>query len=355
MLPVFDLEFRHPWFLLAAVAAILVYYLLARRRAAAVMYSSLSLPDAAPRSLRVRISHLPAILFSLATLAMTIALAGPRTPDDQTHIRSEGIAIMMVVDRSGSMDARDLVKGDVQVNRLEVVKSVFKRFVLGDEAGDDALVAMHAGRGRGDDLVGLIAFARYADGLCPLTLDHGNLVNILDDLEIVTQRNEDGTALGEGLALAVEKLRQQAAKSKVLILLTDGVNNAGDISPQQAAELARRYGIKVYAIGAGTTGWAPVPAVDPFTGRQAFQRARVEIDEQTLKEIADKCDGRYFRATDAQALAQVYQQIDELERSEITELRYLQYHEWYGAFILTAISMIAVAAVSAGTIFRTLP
>ncbi len=350
---VFDLEFRDTWFLWLAVLAPVVYFLLTRSRQSAVSFSTLSLLDRSPRTLRSRLANLPPLLLALALTAMAIALAGPRTPNDETRVRREGIAIIMVVDRSGSMRARDLVKNDSSLDRLEVVKKIFRQFVLGDHG--ESPWSSGFGEGRRDDVIGLVAFARYADGLCPLTLDHGNLLNIAADLEIVKRRGEDGTALGEGLALAVERLRRHPAKSKVVILLTDGVNNTGDITPVQAAELAAAHGIKIYAIGTGTRGLAPVPVQDPFTGKEFLQPVRVEIDEETLKEIAGTTNGRYFRATDAEGLAKIYQEIDRLERTEISEVRYLQYKERYGAFVLTALSLIGSSGLLAGSVFRRLP
>jgi Ca-activated chloride channel homolog len=337
-------EFRDPLFLLTALAAPLAFWL-ASRRASAVRYSSLRIADGAPRSWRVRLSKVPAVFTAIAIVSLAAALAGPRTPDAETKVNREGIAIMMVVDRSGSMNARDLVKDDLSVDRLAVVKDVFRDFVLGGDAG----------RGRPDDPVGLITFAGYADSLCPLTLDHGNLVTIVDDLEIVKRRDEDGTALGDGLALAVERLRRSKAKSKVAILLTDGVNNTGAIDPEQAAELAATQNIKVYCIGAGSDGLAPFPVTDSFTGRQVLRRTFVEIDEATLKSIADKTGGRYFRATDRDGLTKVYAEIDRLERTKITEIQYLQYTEHYVSFVVVALSLMALSALSAATLFRSLP
>ena len=339
----FDWEFRDPLFLLAGVLAPIVYRL-ATRLPAAVTYSSLSIVDGAPASLRRRLSSLPAFLLAIATLAITLALAGPRTGDAVNRIQREGIAIAMVVDHSGSMSARDFVKGDLSVDRLSVVKSVFRDFVGGGGFGG----------GRPDDPVGLIGFARYADGLCPLTLDHGNLISILEDLQIVTDPEEDGTAVGEGLALAVERLRRNPATSKVVILLTDGVSNAGDIPPLQAAELAATHGIKVYAIGAGRTGYAPVP-FRVVGGQTVLRRAYVEIDEKTLRAIADRTGGRYFHATDAEGLAAVVKEIDALERSEVTEIRYLEYEEHYATFAGTALILMAVSSLLAGTLLRRLP
>jgi Ca-activated chloride channel family protein len=350
---VFDWEFRDPWLLWLVLLAPLVYLLLTRSRQAAVQYSTLTLLEHSPSSLRARLVNLPSFLLALAIAAMAVALAGPRMPNDETRVRREGIAIVMVVDRSGSMRARDLVKDDTSLNRLEVVKKIFRQFVVGDR--EESHWSRGFGNGRTDDVIGLVAFARYADGLCPLTLDHGNLLNIVNDLEIVKDRNEDGTALGEGLALAVERLRQHAAKSKVAILLTDGVNNAGTITPSQSAELALTHGVKVYAVGTGTRGLAPVPVTDRFTGRVFLQPARVEIDEGTLKEIAQKTDGRYFRATDAEGLAEIYKEIDRLERTEISEVRYLQYQERYGSLVWMALMMMGGSGLLAGSIFRRLP
>ena len=168
-------------------------------------------------------------------------------------------------------------------------------------------------------------------------------------------RSEDGTALGEGLALAVERLREHEAKSKVVILLTDGVNNAGDIAPQQAAELAATMGVKVYAIGVGTDGIAHVPAVHPLTGQRVMQPMPVEIDEETLKAMAQTTNGRYFRATDAQALAEIYREIDRLERTKVIERQYLSYHEWYSVFTWGALAFLGSGSMLAGTVFRKLP
>ena len=334
-----SLELRDPVFLWVGLLAVPVY-LLASRLPSAVTYSSLGLVDGAPRSLRLRLTPLPAALLAAAVLALAVALAGPRTGDSTSKVYREGIAIAMVVDRSGSMQARDFVEDDASASRLDVVKSVFREFVQKP--------------GRSDDLIGLVSFARYADGACPLTGDHGNLLNILEQQEIVTERSEDGTAVGEGLALAVERLRHQEVRSKVAILLTDGVSNSGDITPGQAAELALQHGIKVYTIGAGRTGWAPVPVRLPG-GTIALRRAYVEMDEETLRDIADRTGGRYFHAADADALADVISEIDRLERSEITEVRYLQYEHHYASFVVLALAFMLGSALLGGTWLRRLP
>jgi Ca-activated chloride channel family protein len=333
------LELRDPFFLLAVALAPLVFAL-AARLPATLTYSSLAIVSLAPRSLRARLARLPALLLALAVVALAIALAGPRTGDATSVLHREGIAIAMVVDRSGSMEARDFVRGDTSVNRLDAVKRVFQDFVSRE--------------GRAGDLIGLVAFARYADSLCPLTTDRGNLLAILEQTEIVVDRSEDGTAVGEGLALAVERLRTQEALSKVAILLTDGVSNAGEIAPRQAAALAAQHGVRVYTIGAGTTGMAPIPVRGPG-GRVSLQAARVEIDEATLEEIAAQTGGRYFHARNADSLADVIDEIDTLERSEITEVRYLEYEYHHAAFVWGALALVGASGVLGGTWLRRLP
>ena len=338
-------EFREP-LLLGLVVFAPVVAILAARRTASATFSSLELVDAVPPTFRSRLAVLPALLLGLAWVLGTIALAGPRSADATSEVKREGIAIAMVVDRSGSMQARDFARGDTSRSRLDVVKDVFRDFVLGGGAGDAA--------GRPDDLVGLVVFARYADGLCPLTLDHRNLAAILDDVAIATERSEDGTAVGDGLALAVERLRHHPAPSKVAILLTDGVSNSGDVQPLQAADLAVEHGVKVYAIGAGSTGFASVP-VTLANGRTVLQRARVEMDEKTLKQIADRTGGRYFRASDEAALAAVTSEIDRLERGEVTEIRYLEYRHHYAGFTGGALASLALSALLAATWLRRAP
>jgi len=339
-----NFEFSDPWLLLFAFFAPLVF-VQASRLPSVVRYSSLGLVETGRRSLRVRLFWLPAAMLSLATLALAIALAGPRTGNAVSEVKREGIAIGMVVDRSGSMQARDFVRGDTSTSRLDVVKTIFRDFVSGGG---------NFGEGRPDDLIGLVAFARYADGLCPLTLDHGSLLAILSQVETPTDQREDGTAVGEGLALAVERLRRQEAASKIIILLTDGVNNSGEIEPLQAADLAAQYGIKVYTIGAGYTGYAPFP-VRRADGRTSLQRMAVEIDEATLQQIARRSGGRYFHATDEDGLREVIEEIGRLERSEISEVRYLEYEPHFAPFVAAALILVLLSALLSSTWLRRLP
>ena len=339
-----EFEFSTPLFLLLAFLAPWVF-LRTNASPATVTFSSFALIESGPRSIRSRLVWLPAAMLACAVVCLAVALAGPRTGDSVSELQHEGIAIAMVVDRSGSMQARDFVRGDASTSRLDVVKRLFRDFVLG--GGE-------VGAGRPNDLVGLVSFARYADGLSPLTLDHGNLAVMLDQIETPAGREEDGTAVGEGLALAVERLRRQETASKVVILLTDGVNNTGDIEPLQAADLAARFGIKVYTVGAGYTGFAPFP-VRAADGRTFLQRQRVEIDEVTLQQIAQRSGGRYFHATDEDGLQAVIEEIDRLERSEVSEVRYLEYEYHFAPFVGLALAALGLSMVLGGSWLRRWP
>ncbi len=338
-----NFEFRDPWLLLALVAAPLVYAA-AARVANVLTYSNLSIVDGAPRSLRMRLANLPALFLAVAFAATAIALAGPRTGDATTVVRREGIAIVMAVDRSGSMLAVDFARNRESISRLDAVKDVFHEFVSGGDAGD----------GRPHDLIGIVGFGTYADSICPLTLDHANLLAILDQLEVPTERAEQSTAVGEGLGLALERLRESDAVSKVVVLLTDGVSNAGELAPLAAAELAADHQVRVYTVGVGTTGYAPIP-VPSRSGRTVLQRVYVEIDEETLKQVAERTGGRYFHARDAKGLVEVYREIDRLEKSEISEVRYLQYREHYAWAAVPALGFLLASALAGATVFRRLP
>jgi len=251
------------WLLLLLLSPILCWRFFSKRRSAAISFSNTAFAAEMTPTLRQRLLWLPKVLFLLALLFLAVSLARPREGRQQTVTQSEGIAIEMVVDRSGSMQALDFKIDGEHVDRLTAVKNVASKFVKGDESLD----------GRFSDLVGLITFAGYADGVTPPTLDHGFLTASLNQTEIVSARSEDGTAIGDAIALGVEKLngldenRNDKVKSKIIILLTDGENTAGELEPVAAAELAQTLGIKIYTIGVGTKGQAPIPVRDPFSGR----------------------------------------------------------------------------------------
>lgn len=338
----FGIAFAHPWYLWAALAIVPVV-LLARHAAGRVQFSSLAaLPHGA--TWRTRLAWLPDALYGLAVLALAVALAGPHRYDGQHRIKRRGIAVMMVVDHSGSMQALDLSERTREQTRLDAVKRVFEQFVL----GGDGL------GGRPDDAIGLIAFARYADTLSPLTLDHANLATAARQVEIVTEQREDGTAVGDGLAQAVERLRAAPQTSKVAIVLTDGVSNAGEVAPLAAASLASDAGVKVYTVGAGTNGRAPIRVTSAFGGTELVS-VPVQIDEDTLRKIAETTGGRYFRATDLDGLRQVYKEIDRLERTEIDETQTGEPAQLYGYLVALAMLAMAGAVTLRATLLRRLP
>lgn len=340
-----NFEFRNVWWLLLLIPTVPITLYLTRRPTATIKYSSLALIEPITSSWRIKLSWLPSWLYTIGCVLGIIALAGPRTSDQQVRIDRDGIAIVMVIDLSSSMNARDLVADDRSVDRLQVVKKVFRNFVLGEQDLP----------GRPNDMIGIVAFAGHADSICPLTFDHQNLALMVEQLEIVTAQAEDGTAIGDGLALAVERLRESKAKSRIAILLTDGEHNAGVIQPQKAAELAADQGVKVYTIGAGTEGVAPVPVRDPFTGETVLRAAEVRIDEKTLKSIADATDGHYYRATDVDSLSEIYSQIDKLERTEISEELFVRYTEKYTVILLLAGLFLTISTLLRSTILRQIP
>lgn len=364
-LEVFHAESR--WALLLLVLVPLVWWwAYARRRPTAVRFSSTQALASVRPSWRVRLWWLIPLLRTLALILLIVALARPRKGNEQARIPAEGIAIQLIVDRSSSMEALDFQLEGQRVNRLAAVRNVVEGFVSGGEGL----------RGRPDDLIGMISFARYADDKCPLTLDHGYLIDVLEQTEIVTRQEEDGTAIGDAIGLGVERLRAiddqqrrsggKKIKSKVIVLLTDGENNAGDLDPVRAAELAATFDIKIYTIGAGTTGYAPFPTVDPFTGRRVLRNVEVTIDEETLRRIADATGGEYYRATDTDSLRRVYAEIDKLEKTRTVELRYYQYTELATQSIrlgslhlppvlLCAFALVALEVVLAQTLLRRAP
>lgn len=337
-------ELTEPWFLLFAALALPAWWW-ARASAGRVVFSSLSALPAQSRSWRVRLAWLPDVMFALAVVALAVAAAGPRTGDRNTRVRRDGIAIVMAIDHSSSMMALDLSEGKREQTRLEAVKRVFEDFVVGDATLP----------GRPDDAIGLIAFAAHADTRSPLTLDHDNLVTAARQIALVTpgQEGEDGTSIGAGLALAVERLRQSKLPSKVVVLLTDGKQTVFDIDVDKAVDEAVAAGIKVYTVGAGTNGVAAV-RVDRGFGMELVQ-VPVEIDEDLLRRIASRTGGEYMRATDGAALRKIYQRIDALERARIEEVKFLRYHLHYRAFLLAALALIALAALLRSTVLRRLP
>ena len=279
-------------------------------------------------------------------IALAIALTGPRAGDQSARVRRDGIAIMMAVDVSGSMRALDLDIGSAQrheLTRLDAVMQTFERFVLG---GDKL-------RGRPDDAIGLVAFASYAETRSPLTLDHGNLITAARQVAFARD-DESQTAIGAGLELAVQRLAEFKARSKVAILLTDGESNIHDIDEDTAIDDAVKAGVKVYTIGAGTNGVAPIRLPLPDGGSE-LRQIRVSIDETLLRKIADRTHGQYFRATDHVGLVKIYEAIDKLERATFEESRFTEYRQFFGAFVLAGMVLVIGAFLLAETLLRRLP
>jgi len=271
-----------------------------------------------------------------AVFCVLLALARPQFPMEQSKIKTEGIDIVLLIDVSTSMLAEDFELGGRRVNRLEVAKDVVKDFI----------------EGRPNDRIGIVAFAGRAYTVCPLTLDHDWLFQNLDRVKIAMV--EDGTAVGSGIASALNRVKDAKAKSKVIILLTDGVNNAGKISPITAAEAAKALGIKVYTIGAGTDGLAPYPVRD-FFGNKVYQPIKIEIDEATLKKIAQETSAKYFRATDTASLKHIYQEIDKLEKTVIEEKGYVEYKELFPMFLIPGLILLLLEVLLTNTFLRRIP
>jgi Ca-activated chloride channel family protein len=267
---------------------------------------------------------------------MVLALSRPQASIEKTRVYIEGIDIVLAVDVSSSMKAMDFrVKGE-RVNRLQVVKDVVADFI----------------KKRKNDRIGLVAFSALAYTVCPLTLDHDWLEKNLE--RVRTGMIEDGTAIGSAISAAVNRLRDTEAKEKVVILLTDGRNNAGRISPVAAAEAARALGIKVYTIGAGTKGLAPYPMKDT-RGNTVVRPVEIRIDDELLKQIADITDGRYFRATDTRSLVKIYDEIDKLEKTRMEQTGYDLYRELFGYFLVPGLILLLLEKVLSNTVFRRIP
>lgn len=352
------MHFESPWaFLLLFVIPLLLVVRRRTGKSGAIRFSSVGNASMAGRSVRQRLSALPLLLRILAIILLIVALARPQTGREQIRDISKGIAIEMVVDRSGSMAAEMEYKGR-KMNRLEVVKDIFKAFVMGD--GRDL-------NGRPNDLIGMISFARYPDTICPLTLAHGALPPFLDSVKLVQTRAEDGTAIGDALALAAARLKtvdetlsrqrdgrkkSYKIKSKIVILLSDGENNRGKRDPIQAAELAEKWGVKVYAIAIGA-GEAVTSIQTPFGVYKVPMRQ--QVDTSAMKAIAEKTGGLFRKVDNAEALLSIYEEIDKLEKSEIESVKFIDYKESFLFFALAGLLFIGCEIILSCTLFRKIP
>jgi len=325
------MRFAHPWFfLLLVLVPAYIWWQLVKRRAA-VVYSDLGfLRGPTPRGRYGRV--IVHSLYALAFVFMIVALARPQRGRQFQEVETRGIDIMLCIDISGSMQAEDFSPK----NRLNVAKERAKEFI--DK--------------RKGDRIGLVIFSATSLTQCPLTMDRQILDGLLDRVDFGML--EDGTAVGLGLASAVARLKDSKAKDRVIILLTDGVNNTGDIDPITAAQTAASFGIKVYTIGVGSKGMVPYPVNDRMFGRRYVQ-VQIDLDTETLQKIADMTGGRSFLATDAQALKQIYDEIDRMEPTTFKVKQYTVYNELAGLWLLLSVLALGAGVGLATTVFRRLP
>lgn len=316
--------------LLLIVPIVLWYIMRYRKKESTLRISSLRSFANTPVSKKIYFRHLPFVLRMIALAMVVIVLARPQTSNSWQDQTAEGIDIMMAVDISGTMLAEDF-----KPNRLKAAKNVAIEFI----------------KGRPNDNIGLVLFSGESFTQCPLTTDHDVLINLFNSVEFGMIK--DGTAIGMGLANAVSRIKDSKAKSKVIILLTDGTNNCGDIAPETAADIAAQMGVRVYTIGVGTRGMAPYPFETPV-GIQ-YQNIPVDIDEPMMQSIANKTGGAYFRATDNHKLEQIYAEIDKMEKTKIEVTEFNKRNEAFFIFALIAFACVLAELILRNTVLRRIP
>ncbi|MDD2298519.1 MAG: VWA domain-containing protein [Fermentimonas sp.] len=325
--------FLHPeylWLLLLLIPLIVWYIVRLSKMQASFKLASINAFKGVKPGLKVYMRHLPFVMRVVSIALIIVVIARPQSVNSWEETESQGIDIVLALDVSGSMLSQDL-----QPDRLQAAKKVAAEFVTD----------------RKNDNIGLVVFAGESFTQCPLTTDHSVLLNLLNEIEFGLI--EDGTAIGLGLATSVNRLKDSESQSRVVILLTDGTNNRGQIAPLTAADMARSYGIRVYTVGVGTTGMAPTPVQTPFGVR--MQNLPVDIDEKTLTEIAAMTGGQYFRAQDTEGLRQVYEEIDEMERYLISVQNVTQRQELFLPFALAAMALILLELLLRRTWLRNIP
>ena len=332
------IRFLQPeWLWLLALLPVVMLFRGRRGPVAAVEFSDVGLARAVARSSRARIGRWLWLLPLLAGALMIVGLARPQRAHSRTEVTANGIDIVLGLDVSGSMQALDFLVDNRRVNRIEVVKSVVSRFI----------------EERPNDRIGLIAFAAAPYLVSPLTLDHDWLQQNLERVSTALA-GEDGTAIGSAIAASVNRLRTTNAKSKVVILLTDGMNNTGKISPLAAAEAAKAMGVKVYTIGVGVRGMAPIPMHDQ-AGNTRIMMDKVDVDEKTLQAVAAQTGGKFYRATDTDSLQNIYEQINRLETTAQTVQKFEHVEELYSWALLPSAAILGFGLLLQHTRFRRLP
>jgi len=329
------MRFANPLFLiLLGIIPLLVwdYFRHGKLREVGIVFSDISIPKNIRPGFRVKYRRGPMILRMAAIFIFILAIARPQAGQKEEEIITEGIDIMLTLDISGSMKAEDFAPQ----NRLAAAKDVLTEFI----------------KSRHNDKIGLVVFSRYSFTQCPLTLDYGALLELLDKIDI--GMIEDGTAIGMAISNAVNRLRDSEVKSRIIILLTDGVNNAGKIDPLTAAKAAKALGMRIYTVGAGKPGGAMYPIEDPIFGKR-YVHMDTEIDEELLKNIADETGGLYFRAKDKDGLREIYKTIGQLEKTRIETKEYANYTELAVFFILPGFILLLFEITLANTLFRKIP
>jgi len=348
--------FSPHWLFLLPVVLWAVWRAWQPRARAAALYSNVSDLKKLPITLAQKLKRMTPVAIGLGMALLVIAVARPQMGRSESRTSTEGIAIELVLDCSGSMEARDFTIGEKTASRIGAVRHVVDAFINGSK--ETKLT------GRKSDLVGLVAFGGYADSRCPLTLDHGALTEIVRTLEIpkpvidrqrgvVANAEELATAIGDGLLAGADRLKEVKAKSKILILLTDGDNNLGT-DPHEAAKAVEALGIKVYTICIGTNDIVPFPSQDIF-GNEHLEKRQFPIDEPLLKDIAEIAHGKYYHAYGTEALTSVYEEIDKLEKTKVEETRYTEYNEYFSLLAIPGLSLLFGAFVLNATRFRTMP
>ena len=331
------MDFNPPGILLAIPLVILYAFFIFRwNRTPSFRFPTTDLVKGIKQSWKIKFNFVPTVLRVAALVLFVVALAGPREVLDETVHKTEGIDIVLALDCSGSMAAEDFKINGQRANRLMIIKNVVKEFIAK----------------RNNDRIALIAFSGLAYTACPLTTDYEWLLANLERIDLGIL--EDGTAIGSAISSSVNRLKNSKAKSKIIILLTDGMNNAGKIDPVTAAKIAQSMKIKIYTIGAGSRGEVPFPVKDMF-GRIFYQNVELDLDENTLKEIAHVTNGKYFRATDTESLRDIYSEIDSLEKTPIEETGYKEYKELFVWFLLLGIFCLVSEIFLSNTIFMRIP
>jgi len=329
--------FAHPYlFLLLLVLPVAAWLKGRQGKSPAFLYSSIRMLDGLTGVRRSRAGRLLAAMRWLGLAVLITALAQPQLTSSESTVRASGVDIVVALDLSGSMRAEDFELKGQRVNRLDMAKSVLEIFI----------------RDRPNDRIGLVAFATEAYTAAPLTLDHDFLHQNLERLELGAIQ-EQSTAIGSALSTSINRLRDLDSKSKIVVLMTDGQNNAGNIEPLVAADAAAALGVKVYTIGVGTHGEAPVPTY--FMGQKVYRRQPVDIDEETLTAIADKTGGRYYRADNAERFRSIYEEIDQLEKTEAEVQKFTQYEELFPWFLTAGFCLLLLELFLSQTVWRRLP